>query len=272
MRKCAGLILFALSWLTVPVLACDIDCNDDFSADSCLGPASAITAVGRLGPVRTVVYDPVSNSFAFIIPCSEALSQGGISKEDIRNRQYLDSHRLALTTQKIRLLILPYNPVDGGLTLQDSRTQGGIEFAEAPVASVPKSQDTKQTAASKPGKAKKPKVPSLVADKDLANMLGKAKSMLNKRSPASLSASLKNSSELTADLDKSIGDWNLALERVNGDMLHLQFDSNCVHMHIQEAPIQISRQSFPEWKRSSPWPKMSLCRPLFKRLGGELIL
>ncbi len=84
----------------------------------------AFTAIGRLPAVRIVVFDPVSNSFAFVA-CPDMKSD----PRTVSNRDYLDRHRLALTTQKIRLLIMPYNPFDGDLTLQTFEGEG-VEFPE----------------------------------------------------------------------------------------------------------------------------------------------
>lgn len=244
-----ALVLVALTLASASAWAED-NGDDSFPADSCFGSASALTAVGRLGPVRIVVYDPVSNSFAFVIPCSDALRQGGMSKEDLLNRQYLDSHRLALTTQKIRLLIMPYNPVDGNLTLQDSRSQGGIEFAETPIASLPKTQEAKQTATSQPGKSPTPKVPSQVRNNQLAKKLtdaakATADAAAKTHNKVNLS-SLNNASQPTRDLgdkiSQAISKWNNVLEGINADMLQLQFEANCVRAHIEEVPIHVSQQ------------------------------
>jgi hypothetical protein len=280
MRRRVWLVLLALISAAFPAWAGCGTCDDDFTADSCLGSANALTAVGRLGPVRMVVYDPVSNSFAFVIPCSDALSQGGMSTEDIRNRQYLDGHRLTLTTQKIRLFIMPYNPLDGSLTLQDSRSQGGVEFTETPVASLPKVPEAKQTADSAPGNAPPPEVPSMVKKGSLKQTLINAlsqstkkpvsstgtKNSGGKKASASNAAVQNTPSQLDSqrvidqigDLEKAIENWNIALGRVNSAMAQLQFDSNCVHTHIQEMPIKISRKLSTEGRTFSLAQDVSL--------------
>jgi hypothetical protein len=89
------------------------------------GIPHALTAISQLPSVRVIVYDPVSNSFAFVRPCKAVGGTGTCAK----NMETLDRHRLALTVQKIRLLIMPYNPLDGDLTL-DVTDGKGIEFAE----------------------------------------------------------------------------------------------------------------------------------------------
>lgn len=85
----------------------------------------ALTAIGRVPAVRIVVYDPVSNSFSYVDPCPR------------NNDQILrDRYHLALTTQKIRLLLLPYNAADGNLLLE-VKTGTGAEFDLLPKAALP---------------------------------------------------------------------------------------------------------------------------------------
>ncbi len=76
---------------------------------------NAWTAVARLPAARFVVFDPVSNSFAFVSPCVP--TGGKVLSSDEKNVERLDRRRLALTTQKISLLIMPYNPLNGVVTL-----------------------------------------------------------------------------------------------------------------------------------------------------------
>jgi hypothetical protein len=247
MRRSLWLLLLVLFSAALPARATAAS-SDDFSADSCLGPASARTAVEQLGPVRTVVFDPVSNSFAFVAPCPE----GTLSAEEEKNRQYLDRHRLALTTQKIRLLILPYNPLDGSLTLQDSRSQGGIEFSETPIASLPKQQDMKQTAVSSPGNAPSPKRPPVNTPPPTAPpSSSNSKSSKNSKKSAPPSPQSQAQAQPVMDLKVTVEQWIKTLEEVNGNMRSLQFKSSCVHDHLQEIPIHISRKLAME--NSSPF-------------------
>lgn len=104
------------------------------TSDSLCGDQNGRTAIAQLPPVRIVVFDPLSNSFAFVAPCAD-LQRRSTNDENRRraaiNADYLDRHRLALPTQKIRLLIMPYNPLDGDLALEVSSGQG-IEFEPIP--------------------------------------------------------------------------------------------------------------------------------------------
>jgi hypothetical protein len=69
------------------------------------------TAIHRLPAVRGVVYDPLSNSFAFVTPCGSARDDAN------QNQDFLDRNRLALPTQKLVLLIMPYNALDLPISL-----------------------------------------------------------------------------------------------------------------------------------------------------------
>lgn len=109
-------------------------------AASACGNPQGFGALSRLPSVRIVVYDPVANAFGFI----RCTADGRIGADDPNsafNQDYLDRERLALTTQKIRLLILPYNSRTTHLTLV--KTNGhGVEFKA--LFSTPASADTKQ--------------------------------------------------------------------------------------------------------------------------------
>jgi len=83
----------------------------------------AWTAVSSLPGVRIVVYDPISNSFSFTT----------CSGEETPNEEFLDRRRLALATQKIRLLVLPYNPANGDIQVETADGKG-TEFAATSVA------------------------------------------------------------------------------------------------------------------------------------------
>lgn len=124
-------VLLLMTLFTTPcTMAQDIDQNanptvDALTADSLCGEPHGRTAIAQLPPVRIVVFDPLSNSFAFVAPCAD-MTRGARKNDD-----FLDRHRLALPTQKIRLLIMPYNPLDGDLTLEVTSGQG-IEFEPVP--------------------------------------------------------------------------------------------------------------------------------------------
>ena len=60
------------------------------------GNPNARTAIGQLPTVRVVVFDPLSNSFAFVAPCE--VTTGTL---DV-NRDRMDARRLALTTQALQ--------------------------------------------------------------------------------------------------------------------------------------------------------------------------
>ena len=115
------------------------DCQDNagapdtpypFGRDSDCGDPNAWTAINRLPAVRIVVFDPISNSFGYVTPCLHDPSLKGKDDWD-RSLDFLDRQRLALTTQKIRLLIMPYNPQDGDLTLEIHPGQG-VEYELTP--------------------------------------------------------------------------------------------------------------------------------------------
>jgi hypothetical protein len=75
-----------------------------------------LTAISKLPGARVIVFDPMSRSFLFTT-CSNPTP----------NEEVLDRRRLALSTQKLRLLVLPYNPADGDLQIET--TPGtGTEF------------------------------------------------------------------------------------------------------------------------------------------------
>lgn len=142
------------------------------------GNPKAWTAVSRMPPVRIVVYDPVSNSFGYIAPCASDPTL----KDDIPNAKNMemdDRYRLVLTTQKIRLLIMPYNPADGDLTLE-VKPGNGVEYELVPAGSKKtESSSAQETGTSAKGKgteavpgsaAKTPEAQAIISKKpDVSN-------------------------------------------------------------------------------------------------------
>jgi len=158
-----------------------------FAADSGCGPAqgiSSLTAVGKLPPVRTMVFDPLSNSFGFVAPCAEQSSKvGGVDAAELRNRDFLDSRRLALTTQKLRLLIMPYNPDDGELALEVS-LGNGIEFEITPTGG---GASTRAAAMKDAEKKVVPQVKAPQAPEAVPSVRDKAKELFENSRPTSTS-------------------------------------------------------------------------------------
>lgn len=120
------------------------------TSDEC-DKRGGLTAIQRLPAVRIVVFDPVSNSFAFVT-CPPSPQSGEETEE---NQDFLDRRRLALTTQKIRLLILPYDPGDGKLVLEKADGKG-VEFQEIAAAAIPPAV-AKEAAAKEEGKEQEQK-------------------------------------------------------------------------------------------------------------------
>lgn len=110
------------------------------------GNPDAWTAVSRMPPVRIAVYDPISNSFGYIAPCASDPTLVD-RRADAAAMEMADRYRLVLTTQKIRLLMMPYDPADGDLTLEVKPGQG-VEFILVPAAApaAKGTADTTQTA------------------------------------------------------------------------------------------------------------------------------
>lgn len=98
------------------------------SADWTCEP-EAWTTMSRLPAVRMIVYDPVATSFTYVSVCP---NEG----HNTDNLDYLDRRRLNLPTQKIRLLILPYNPADGEVVIE-TVDGNGIEIEETAAAATP---------------------------------------------------------------------------------------------------------------------------------------
>ncbi len=109
---------------------CDLECPDcnfeALTADIHCGKRNAFNLMARLPATRIVVYDPMSNSFAFVSPCAEEL--GGQASATMDR---LDVQRLVLPTQKIRLLIMPHDPLFEELQLEVT-PGSGIEFEPSP--------------------------------------------------------------------------------------------------------------------------------------------
>ena len=115
-------LVSAIAWGQAASTPPNWDDLADDAASSC-GKPHGFGALSRLPSVRIVVYDPVSNSFGFV----RCRAKGRVSDADAFNQDYLDRERLALTTQKIRLLVLPYNARTTHLTLTKSNGHG-VEF------------------------------------------------------------------------------------------------------------------------------------------------
>jgi hypothetical protein len=152
---------------------------DDLAEDaaSSAGKPHGFGALSRLPSVRIVVYDPVSNSFGFV----RSRAKGRVKDEDVFNQDYLDRERLALTTQKVRLLILPYNALTTHLTLTTSNGNG-VEFKtlfSQPAASADKgtaaaaAAETANTTA--PANAAKATVPGQLKAKAKTNFAAEQK-------------------------------------------------------------------------------------------------
>jgi hypothetical protein len=110
----------------------------DLGADSTCEP-NAWTAFSKLPAVRTVVFDPVSKSFSFTTCSSNATS----------NEEILDRRRLALATQRIRLLILPYNPADGDIQVEITEGKG-TEFPATSLTGTAPAEEKKDIKEEKP--------------------------------------------------------------------------------------------------------------------------
>jgi hypothetical protein len=203
-----------------------------------------LTAIGRLPAVRMVVFDPVSNSFAFVEPCRPLQATASA------NQQYLDRRRLALTIQKIRLLILPYNPADGALTL-DVSTGEGTESEIMPGAPAATTAKPQTTADSKPGEAKKPDTTPPKAP-PIEEKLPSNRETINKKltdrgvsvSPETvLPGDLRRQQlEVLAFLDDWLEAFGKEADQVNRDLRQFQESANCVHEHIRAVPLEVSRQ------------------------------
>lgn len=146
------------------------------------GNPDAWTAVSRMPPVRIAVYDPISNSFGYIAPCASDPTLVA-RRRDAAAMEMADRYRLVLTTQKIRLLIMPYNPADGDLTLEVKPGQG-VEFVLVPAASATAkgtSGDTTQI----PKTSKKPEdvPPAPQANEETKTELKKNKNSAANRDP-----------------------------------------------------------------------------------------
>lgn len=57
--------ILSCCWLAAPAQAEPVPVDEAF-ADSVCGGRGGLTAISRLPPVRIVVFDPISNSFAFV--------------------------------------------------------------------------------------------------------------------------------------------------------------------------------------------------------------
>ncbi|HTQ12115.1 MAG TPA: hypothetical protein VMI31_18780 [Fimbriimonadaceae bacterium] len=214
-----------------------------------LSHAKAWTALGRLPAERIVVYDPVSNSFAFVIDdsCTDAT--------DLKNREILDRHRLALTTQKIRLLIMPYNPIGVTLTFEAKRnTSGGSEFEEMPGAKVSKATDTETapTNVSPPPQTKKVLSDDTLknAKKTTAGKATDANSRLLKQlrsldlaTEATVSPEKQPDQRLDILLKLSAKDerFNDDLQKMSTQLVMLQNSSNCFYDNISSIPTKANR-------------------------------
>jgi hypothetical protein len=117
---------------------------EDLGADSRC-EKNAWTAFSKLPAVRTVVFDPVSRSFSFTT-CEPSPS----SNEDI-----LDRRRLALATQRIRLLILPQNPADGDIQIEITEGKG-TEFPATSLTGTAPAEEQKDAKDEKPTVQKPP--------------------------------------------------------------------------------------------------------------------
>lgn len=128
MRRMSAVIgmLFA-AWAAAGNPADGATCGfEQFTADIDCGSRTAWTQMARLPATRIVVYDPMSNSFAFVSPCAQQVDRRTSATMD-----RLDVQRLALPTQKIRLLIMPHDPLFEDLQLEVKHGTG-VEFDPSP--------------------------------------------------------------------------------------------------------------------------------------------
>jgi|GEM_PF-3732779 len=201
------------------------------------GKSRALTAIGRLPAERIVVFDPVSNSFAFVLPCN---TPGDCTADDrtFSNLQYLDRHRLALPVQKIRLLIMPYNPYDGDLTL-DVTAGKGVEFAE--LASAP----TAAPAAAAAATATPAKEPSTSPrSSSTGGKKAATAALVPKHTTAPAAAPKDPNVEIAKAVDANVMVYEskiLGVLGVRSRLGELHGKADCAHDHLDVIALEVSR-------------------------------
>jgi hypothetical protein len=179
-----------------------------------------LTAIARLPAVRIVVFDPLSNSFTFVT-CPRTEED---EKDSAFNRDYLDRRRLALDTQKIRLLILPYNPLNGPLALRVSRDKGVSEFSSFSLGgqvAVPVKVSDNKTA-----DEKKPEAPATAVSPEMKSpaqeMLSRSLAKTAKQlvlQPSAQNRIETETSKIRATIDSADQDWRPKARQGIGELL-----------------------------------------------------
>lgn len=229
---------------------------------------TAWTAMSQLPPVRIIVFDPMSSSFSFVSLCPNEGNRNN-------NLDYFDRRRLALPTQKLRLLVLPYNPADQEVVIshEDGKC---VEIEETAVAGAPPSPvpppKTGESATDKAKEAERQvdkatsKLPK-GANEKAKTLLGKFTSELNnKKINLDLSdVTLQAQSATTLNLDEFQGWLNPSettgeraiadrLAKTDAAALRFQEESrdllqkiktaldhlSCVNSHLQAVPEQLA--------------------------------
>lgn len=226
----------------------------------------ALTAIGKLPATRVVVFDPVTNSFAFVASTRD--TNGQVDP----NLAMLDRRRMALTTQKIRLLIMPYNPYDGSLSIESSYGTG-VEIDD--IVSPPSSTSTSAPATTTPVKAKKtakatkPRVSTAIQPpkpkaKPAVHSARAAAGKATATSPSQFDLKVKaaqekvGTPEFTSSYKQAIDmgpedlpqaeelvriggeEFDSLALKVSGLLRNLQGSADCATDHVRQIPLQIS--------------------------------
>jgi hypothetical protein len=204
---------------------------------------SGLTAIQRLPKVRVVIFDPISNSFGFMA-CSPDQKKGDGTTAS--NLDRLDNQRLALTTQKIRLLILPYNPTDGDLILEKADGEG-VEFQDIvgglpPATKKPTEETTKTTEEETTKKEDKPDKPEL-ANPQLDSRVNRSKRGMDGLSERALEEAESNAEPYSnlAALDLRWEDYSQAADKVIEELQRLHTQERCIAGTLQEEPLRFTR-------------------------------
>jgi hypothetical protein len=225
----------------------------DLGSDSTCHP-EAWTAFSKLPAVRMVVFDPISKSFSFTT-CSDNVTS---------NEEILDRRRLALATQRIRLLILPYNPAEGDIQVEIVEGKG-TEFPATSVTGTAPVEEKKDTKEEKPPVQKPPEGSSADQAREVATdkSNSKSRSAIQSFSQSYRLAPEQDQSDVALSFGENATDplllltiiserfdsYNVAVNKFWIDLGTLRSNAGCIDRHLgdQEQSLSVALTDGQMW-------------------------
>jgi hypothetical protein len=198
-----------------------VDDSDQLPEKWSCGKVGARTAVDQLPAFRGIVYDPVSSSFAYI-SAKDCDNNTAVAK----NLDHLDRRRLALTSQKVVLLIMPYSPFDGSLT-GEKVSKLGVESEETLFGGAPPDKGAGTTS---------PPAQPQAGGTSSASALRALHFDFNPPTQSDPAAAQLN--RLQQELLKIPN----ALDAAKGNFATVSLDIGCARNHVRDLPARLSRR------------------------------